>query len=317
MENGSSIKDNSTHKGVIDLGTNTFHLLIVSISADGSVKEVHRERIFVLLGEGGVHQIGEGAFQRGLEALERFAKILNDFGVTDFKAVGTAALRRSTNAQVFIQEVKTKTGIPIEIIIGQDEADFIHKGVAQSLSPDFGSYLIMDIGGGSTEFIFNGKNQNNWMKSFPVGLSVLHHAYHHHEPISTSESEILRNFLSRTLSELAEASKKFEFTRLIGASGTFDVLSSLMGIPIENSRCTSVNCSDFMAYAHKVRLMNYDQRLQEPSIPKERARMMVVAFELLQTVLEACPQITEIVVSPFALKEGILATMTPDLQLKW
>ena len=119
--------------GVIDLGTNTFHLLIVAINEEGQLLELQRKRIFVKLAEDGIQTIGPRPYQRGIEVLRYYNKILKEHQISDVKALGTAALRTASNGSSFIKDVKQHTGIEIEIITGDMEAALIHKGVMKAV----------------------------------------------------------------------------------------------------------------------------------------------------------------------------------------
>ena len=114
--------------GVIDLGTNTFHLLIVK-EENGNLKELVRERVFVKLAEEGIQNIGPAPYQRAVSCMERFHQILVENEVKSVQAIGTAALRRAQNSSKFIAEIKAKTGIEVSVISGDREAELIHKGV--------------------------------------------------------------------------------------------------------------------------------------------------------------------------------------------
>lgn len=143
----------SRRRAVIDLGTNTFHLLIADLHADGRIEEVYRERRFVKLASEGIATIGEAPFARGLEALNHYRKILDEYNCANLKAIGTAALRTASNGPEFVRTARETVSIDIQLIPGDEEAQLITKGVLAALPPLNERILIMDIGGGSTEFI--------------------------------------------------------------------------------------------------------------------------------------------------------------------
>src|SRR5258708_31195750 len=115
---------------VMDLGTNTFHLLIVEGSSS-NFNEIVREQDSVKLGEGGINKgfIQSDSFERGIKTMLRFNQLIIKHHVNKVKAIATSALRSAANGQGFIDEVKAKTGINIEIIDGDMEAAFIYKGI--------------------------------------------------------------------------------------------------------------------------------------------------------------------------------------------
>ena len=143
----------SKRVAVMDLGTNTFHLLI----AEGTVHDYHEIIHYheaVKLGEGGINKgyIIPEAFERGLNTMQKFQEQIDTHEVQTVRVIATSALRSASNGSDFINEVKTKAGIHIEIINGEQEAGFIYDGVKISGCLSAKNSLIMDIGGGSVEF---------------------------------------------------------------------------------------------------------------------------------------------------------------------
>src|SRR5688572_14741017 len=114
----------SVRVAVVDLGTNTFHLLIADVSENFIEEIVYSRQLHVKLGEGGITTglITDAAFRRGIDALEEFNQIISRYNTQEVRAVGTAALRAAKNGNDFIAEVKERTGIQIEIISGDREA---------------------------------------------------------------------------------------------------------------------------------------------------------------------------------------------------
>jgi len=196
-------------RAVIDLGTNTFHLLIADVSDEGGIVEVYRERIFVKLASEGIAVIGEAPFGRGIEALCHYRRLLDDYAVTDVQAIGTAALRTATNGERFVTEAREKAGIGILLISGDREAEYITKGVLRAVPAVTERLLIMDIGGGSTEFIIADQGGVQWRQSFPLGVSVLCNGFHSSDPISDPEVLALEAHLSVSLAPLRAALTEF------------------------------------------------------------------------------------------------------------
>jgi exopolyphosphatase/guanosine-5'-triphosphate,3'-diphosphate pyrophosphatase len=294
--------------GVIDLGTNTFHLLIVDVNETGETIELFRERIFVKLAEDGIGEIGKKAYSRGLQALSHFQKILLEHQVKNINALGTAALRTASNGLEFIKAAKAASGISIQLIPGSEEARLIHVGVTRAIEFGDEKGLIMDIGGGSVEFIIADKNEVFWAESFPIGVAVLHNNFHQEEPISVEEIEILHAHLERTLQPLFDVLKNHKTTSLIGASGTFDVLENILPNTQKTKLSATIEVANFYPTYQKILDMNMEERRAEESIPLTRADMIVVALILIDFILKRT-EIKKILVSAYAMKEGILWEM--------
>jgi len=293
---------------VIDLGTNTFHLLITESDPKGLSKELYRERIFVKLAEDGIGTIGKNAYARGFAALKHFQKIISEKAIDKVKAFGTAALRTASNGKEFIQDVNKKIGISIELISGDEEARLIHLGVLQAVKLDDKKGLIMDIGGGSVEFIIADQREVFWAKSFPIGVAVLHNHFHKKEPIHSDEIEILRVHLENTLQPLFDVLEKHKPPNLIGASGTFDVLENLLPHLQKTELSTTIEVEKFHPLYNRILKMNLKERHAEEGIPSSRADMISVALVLIDFIIQKA-NIQKIMVSAYAMKEGILWEM--------
>lgn len=296
---------------VLDLGTNTFHLLIVERNAQHQWTVLIKNNIYVRLAEEGIQRIGAAPYQRGLNALRIFREQLDEAGVLPehIRAFGTAALRTAENAPDFLKEVWDIARIRPESISGDREAELIYKGVRQAVPFPEHRALIMDIGGGSVEFILADREQVLWQRSFPIGVSVLFRAYHHNDPIATEEIGVLRSFLDQTLEPLWQALKQYPCPTLIGASGTFDVIDIFLLNPATKPELYGyLGLKQFGTLRDLLLRSTLSERRAMPQLPEERVEMIVVAMVLIQYVLER-GHIQDIYTSTYAMKEGMLAEL--------
>ncbi|HZX57221.1 MAG TPA: exopolyphosphatase, partial [Mucilaginibacter sp.] len=216
---------------VMDLGTNTFHLLI----AEGRIsdfREIVHEHIAVKLGEGGINKdiIVPEAFERGIETMKKFGSQIDACDVHQLRAIATSALRNAANGGNFIEQVKRETGITIEIVDGNHEAAFIYNGVKAAGLLSAESSLILDIGGGSVEFIIGNKEGILWKQSFEIGAARLREIFHHTDPIPPASIEALNLYLEDTLGSLFTATKEMPVHDLIGSSGAFETFAELVAL---------------------------------------------------------------------------------------
>jgi len=297
------------HIAIIDLGSNTFHLLIVEINADKTFEVLYKERSFVGLASEGLDKIGDESFQKGLEAIESFLEKISNFSINKVKAIGTAALRSASNGNLFVDEVKKATGIDIEIINGEREAELIFKGVNQIIEFKNDYHLIMDIGGGSVEFILIQNNRPIWWKSYNIGVGVLHNAFHKTEPITESEKQDVIDHLDSVLDSLKEKITGIHINTLVGASGSFEVLESIRNKSDElTNEVTSLDIEIIYPISSKIISSNYGDRLNMKGMPESRVKLIVVAMLLIEYTLKlARPE--KVIISPFALKEGVISEM--------
>lgn len=293
--------------GIIDLGSNTFHLLIVSVNSKGSFDIIHKERSYVGLAGKGIEYIDPKAIEKGLNVLTKFKSDLDKFKVNNFKIIGTSALRSAKNSAEFINEAKKKIGVDIEVIDGNREADLIYKGV-RLLHEMNGNYIIMDIGGGSVEFIFVKEGKNQWSKSYNIGVGVLFNEFHKTDPISIYEKKKLSDFLSNTIFELKSLSKDLKIDALIGASGSFEVVESMNGITTSSSKLSEVTIEDYKEVSSKLIKASFEERCKMQGLPESRRKLIVVAMILIDEVIEMFDP-AKILISPYALKEGILSEL--------
>lgn len=294
--------------GVIDLGTNTFHLLVIEADDKGTFREIYRKQYFVKLAEEGIETIGAAPYARALRVMQHFKQILDEQQVAQLCAFGTAALRTASNGQAFIEDVKAQTGIEIQLITGDREAALIHKGVLQAVP--FGSerWLIMDIGGGSVEFIIADQDKVYWAQSFPIGVAVLFKNFHHSDPIAPTEVEATRQFLQEQLQPLQAALAVYPTHTLVGASGTFDVMENILVKHKTHPHHSFLLASAFPDFFTHLLHSTYAERLKMEGMPEIRADMVVVALILVDVVMQIAG-IETIVISEFAMKEGMLYEM--------
>lgn len=294
---------------IIDLGTNTFHILIAKIENNGDFSTLHRIRRYVYIGEEGVETLGEKPLERAYNTLVEYKKVMDEYAVEKVMAFGTAALRTASNGKAFVEKVKNEIGIKIQTISGDREADLIYLGTKQAVPMTDENVLIMDIGGGSVEFIIANQNEKIWAQSFPVGVSVLYNTFHKSEPISAVEITELTNFLHHHFEPLYAALNENPASILVGASGTFDVISGIMGKPVPNyPNCESVNLNGFPMFYVEVVTANLEERLVMSTIPNERAKLIPTALVLINVILKKA-KINQMLVSAYAMKEGILWEM--------
>jgi exopolyphosphatase/guanosine-5'-triphosphate,3'-diphosphate pyrophosphatase len=303
----------ATRFSVIDLGTNTFHILIIeSTSGHPGWRILHKQRIFVNLAEEGIQQIGPASWERGHTTLEAFIRLSGEFNVGHIKAVGTAALRIAANAPEFVTSVRESLGLEVEIISGMREAELIARGVSLAL-PDLNTpFLILDIGGGSLEFIILEGNSIAFSRSFPLGIAILHDMFHQTEPIARAELDALNNFLRDNFEELYTLIPDFEGITLVGAAGSFEVIEMLTGLQNRTDSFGQYETSIFWPVYEKIIRSDYEARLSLEDIPSSRARYLVVAMALIHHVLKMLPSKT-FLISDYALKEGIVAEYLKSL----
>jgi exopolyphosphatase/guanosine-5'-triphosphate,3'-diphosphate pyrophosphatase len=294
---------------VIDLGTNTFHVLIAGRKSEKEFIEIYRERIYVKIGQEGIDLFSPSALKRAYEAMRKIRQIVDLFEAIEIRAFATAAFRTAKNSDVLIRRIDREFNIQVEIISGNEEARLIYEGVKSSGAIQRGQNLIMDIGGGSVEFILGTKEELTWSVSLELGASILKNKFHTTDPMSQLDQCELRLFLKKSLAPLAEVLKEHPLTTLIGSSGTFDVLADALPVVEKIGLCRIIHVQDFTSLRIEIQHLSLLERIAHPSIPESRADLIVVAFILLDEVVQLNPAFKYMIVSPYALKEGMVVEM--------
>lgn len=296
--------------GIIDCGTNTFNLLIAEKSETGwSV--VFENKLPVKLGAGGFDKkmIVESRFIRGIDALMCHKENAANFGCTTLKAIATSAIREAKNRYDFMRVAKQKLDLDIELIDGHREAELIWKGIKQTIDLGTEASLIIDIGGGSTEFIIANATEILWKESYLLGVSRLHEMIHPDDKMSADNVDHLQDILDENLASLKEALKQYPCKQIVGSSGSFDTLYAMYKHSQKQLRdepfklLNEIPVTSFPGIHGWLINSTYEQRLLHKAIPSIRAEYMPLASYLVKYVLELS-KFEKMYHSQYALKEG-------------
>ncbi|MEY4572172.1 MAG: hypothetical protein RLZ10_1398 [Bacteroidota bacterium] len=291
-------------KAVIDLGTNTFNLLIAEL-IEGKWRRVHSEKDGVALGMGGINQkmITDDAMDRAEKALLHFKEVAHSFGVQEIKAIGTSAIRDAKNQHDFVERIRTNVGIDINVISGDEEADYIYQGVRKTIDFEKPS-LIMDIGGGSTEFILANEFGIIQKVSLNIGVSRIFQLFSFSDPVNSNEVKLLEEWLEEQSQGFFD---QLEVKRLIGASGSFETFYELIHNETIPSLDAAINLP-FSEFYNELDTLIYSTQAERdinPWIVPIRKKMAPFAAIKTKWVIDKLG-ITETYLSPYSLKEGAL-----------
>ena len=335
--------NNNQRVAIIDCGTNTFNLLVKE-KVEGKWKTLFNTKLPVKLGAGGFSEnvLMPNRMARGLDALYSYKNVIDSLDVKDVRVFATSAVREASNGNEFVAKVKKHLNFDMEVISGDREAELIFEGVVQTTEEIKEDYLIMDIGGGSTEFIFVRDQKPLWRKSYLLGVSRLHGMLNPASRINQDDVNRLRSHLNKELQDLISFLKENPVRVLVGSSGSFDTLfdmyqfgeakgaskvdeakGSSKGPSVGPSakptllapfteptkRSTNLNEIPFSSYPSIHQWLmgsTLEERLKHPGIPQMRAEYMPLSTYLLKFVLEQS-NFNKIYQSEYALKEGVLA----------
>ena len=305
---------------VIDCGTNSFHAIVVDAFPDATFEVLARQKEMVKLGEGEFAEgrLSEAAMERGLNALYTIKALGDEWGATAYIACATSAIREATNGGEYIDRVRRETGIVIQPISGETEAQLIHLAVSHALDLSDPS-LLVDIGGGSTEFIVADNKGLHHLVSLPLGAQRLTEQFVTTDPISVAERSALHAHIREALGGVFEEAKQHSVCRVVGSSGTLNSIAQVTAAAYGDADAPIHEQLFDAAHVREVtrRIIASDQneRIATPGIQERRADQIVAGAVLLDVVVENLG-IERFRVSPDALREGIVLDYVAR-ELKW
>ncbi len=295
---------------IIDIGTNTINLAIASINAD-QYQIIYSGKEAARLGRGGINEgkLTDDAIARGLKAIGNHVNTINKFDVDRIVAIGTSALRNCSNGIDFCQKVKEQFNIDITVISGSDEAQLIFDGVKQVMPIGQDRVLILDIGGGSCEFIIANKNGIIWKQSFELGMARLLDKFKPSDPITPAEIKSIEMYLRSELAPLYEALHNYPTATLIGTSGSFDTIAAIVAamkhpyLNVKLSTSYNIRVANFEEVHRKIMASTAEQRNQMPQMDKSRIDIIVLGSLFINFVVREM-RIEHIFQCGYALKQG-------------
>ena len=305
--------NNNQRVAIIDCGTNTFNLLVKE-KVEGKWKTLFKTKLPVKLGTGGFSEnlLMPARMARGIDALYSYKNVIDSLEVKDVRVFATSAVREASNGNEFVARVKKHLNFDMEVISGDREAELIFEGVVQTTEEIKEDYLIMDIGGGSTEFIFVRDQKPLWRKSYLLGVSRLHGMLNPASRINQDDVNRLRTHLNKELQDLISFLKENPVRVLVGSSGSFDTLFDMYQFGVaegsmdHDKRLNEIPFSSYPSIHQWLVGSTLEERLKHPSIPQMRAEYMPLSTYLVKFILEQS-NFNKIFQSEYALKEGVLA----------
>lgn len=289
-------------RAVIDLGTNTFNLLVGSVFGD-KLEIIYCEKEAVLLGMNGINNgsIAEDAWMRAMQTLFRFKKRCEKQNVEEIIGFGTSALRGAKNGELFVKEVYENIGIRIHIISGSQEAQLIYRGVRWLF--DFKqAATIMDIGGGSTEFIAANAGGIVDAQSFDIGVSRLYQNLNKRNNLTANDFKFINEYLEARTGRFFEEDRS---TLLIGASGSFETFYEMIFQKkfTAEEKMVTLPLLPLLDQLNWVIDSRYEDRINHKWIVPMRKKMIPIAAFKIKWIIQKL-NADRVLLSPYSLKEG-------------
>ncbi|MFF9146298.1 exopolyphosphatase [Streptomyces sp. NPDC014861] len=293
----------------IDCGTNSIRLLVADVHPEtGELVELDRRMTIVRLGQGvdRTGRLAPEALERTFAACRAYAEVIRELGAERIRFVATSASRDAENRQEFVDGVVAILGVEPEVITGDQEAAFSFTGATGEL-PDSESYLVVDIGGGSTEFV-TGNRHVEAARSVDIGCVRLTERHVRHDPPTAEEAEAIRADVRAALDLAAETVPLAAGRTLVGLAGSVTTVAAIaLGLPAYDSgkiHHARITAGQVAAVTSRLLSSTHDERAAIPVIHPGRVDVIVAGAIVLQEIVERVGA-AEVVVSEHDILDGI------------
>jgi exopolyphosphatase/guanosine-5'-triphosphate,3'-diphosphate pyrophosphatase len=303
----------SNNIAAIDMGTNSFHLIIVSVKKNGTFKVLDREREVIRLGanEGkDLSFISKEETGNAIKILLRFKKLAQYYNAK-IRAVATSAVREARNKGDFIRYVKDSTGINIEIIDGKHEAALIFLGIKNALNIESKKVLCLDIGGGSSEFIYGNDGKTVFAESIKIGAVRLSKMFFPNFLLTEGTLKKCEKYVEEQIKSDGKINFNADYDLAVGSSGTIQSAAALIYFLRNGRRAKFLNGFHFNKdelYGITNEILSkktFEERLKINGIEEKRADILPAGLIILNKAFELF-KIENLTVSDYALREGII-----------
>ncbi|MBN3564629.1 exopolyphosphatase [Aliamphritea spongicola] len=310
-QDNALVASQDTLMAAIDLGSNSFHIVIAKLDQGELLPiDVLSEKVQLAAGLDDNNILSDEAQQRGLECLQRFAERIKGLPSGSVSAVATNALREAVNSQDFIVKAESVLGRPIEVIAGIEEARLIHLGVEHTLAAESGSRLIIDIGGGSTEFIIGERFEPLELESLEMGCVSFSKRYFKDGIISEKNFQLAVFGALRELLAIKRRYKRQGWQYCVGSSGTVKAIQQAC---IESGFSESaITAKALKNLRERILEFSHSDEICIPGIKDQRKAVIAAGVAILSAAFESLG-IKEMHYSAGALREGLLYDMTGRL----
>ena len=299
----------------IDIGSNSIHMVIVRAIEGQNIEIIDREKEVVRLGAGlQDHRLSKEASERAILTLRRFRQMAQANRVDLIITTATAAVREANNADKFIERVRKEVGLDVQLLPGVEEARLIALAVSEVTDFDHRNALIIDVGGGSTEFIITDGGEPQLLLSVKLGAVRLSEKFITTDPPSQAERDMLITSIRADLTHAVSEIKQIGFDFIIGTSGT---ILNMTDAILQSEAAETGDESDFEAFSPTItieQIKNLNGKLAEmdiyerrvvPGLEEKRADIVIAGGLLLETILSELDA-REITQCDWSLREGVV-----------
>jgi exopolyphosphatase/guanosine-5'-triphosphate,3'-diphosphate pyrophosphatase len=306
------VENGSAPLAAIDIGTNSFHLVIARPTGNNRFEVIEREKEVVRLGSGSgdMKRLTPEAIDRGIDALGRFRRLVDSRGA-ELHAVATSAVREAENRNEFVRRAREEAGVRISVISGAEEARLIRLGALQAVPAFEQRHLLVDIGGGSSEFVVGEGNEMLGARSLKLGAIRLTERFGLAGSVRRKTLEECRQFIRSYLTQVTRMVRPLGFEVAIGSSGTIVNIAEMARAARGDAPMLQVSGAVIDADGLRdvvdalLDAGSVEERLEIPGLDAKRADIVLGGALVLEQSFGEL-DIDEMVVSDFALREGVL-----------
>lgn len=297
--------------GVIDVGSNSVHMLIADVNRKGDIEVADRAKEMVRLGHKSfiTGSLTEESMELTVRTLSYFKRLLEVRQVDRIRAVATSAVREARNRAVFIARIQKETGIALEVISGEEEARLIYRAARHALGLEGGPHLLVDVGGGSVELVLVKDGAPLWMRSVKLGVARLTEQFLINDPPSPSERRRLEKHLESEIGELMRKARRVGVEDAVGTSGTINTLVAMAraarGEEVGRLHGASASAPEIARITRELCESRGDIRAELPGIDAKRADLMPAAGILADFILRTS-EARSLTACTWAMREGLL-----------
>jgi exopolyphosphatase/guanosine-5'-triphosphate,3'-diphosphate pyrophosphatase len=296
----------------VDVGSNSIHMVVAQVEADGRVRVLDRAKEMVRLGRRTLSKgrLSPQAIDAGVRTLSAFLTHAERQGVSRITAVATSAVREAANGGDFIEKVERDVGLRVKVIPGREEARLIYLGVRHAIDLSGKPTLIVDVGGGSVEFILIEQGEPVSLESHKIGVARLSERFFQNDPPTSEEIDAIEAYLGNQLDPMLGEFRKRGVRRVVGTSGTLLTLVSIAGHqrgepPDQHLNNFAVSATEIAKVRRLLSRTERDERLRLKGLDAKRADLIVAGAVLADYILAGIGA-KQLVACTWALREGVL-----------
>jgi exopolyphosphatase/guanosine-5'-triphosphate,3'-diphosphate pyrophosphatase len=300
----------------IDVGSNAIRLAIGKVDENSQLEPLESLRIPVRLGkdtfQNGVGIISEANMQETVNAFTTFQKVIHDYGVSQYRAVSTSAMREAANQEILVDRILQATGIPVEVISGEEEARLIHLAVSKAIDLQKYIALLVDIGGGSMETTLSVNGNIIFAESFKIGAVRLLNQLSQPDKPNVSFEELVREFIESPRRRIQKILQDQPVNLLVSTGGNVETLGELAHKLYLRKTNQVLSLKDLQMLIERLDSTSFEDRIHQLGLRPDRADVILPAAILLKAVAEETHQ-DEVVIPHVSLKDGVLWDLAEEI----